>query len=309
MATPYVTPDIIANAPTGIPWNVIPFPKATSAQQLAEQYNICWRATGRVDGFCNQPLRATLDTEQVQGPDYRLTVDQNGVGRALLSRIPILDVVGAQVSARATIPRSWSVIPAEAVTPESPPIGVYGSGGFGAAGDIGNAVLIAPGYISWAGGRNGYTVELAYLNGWPHAGLTAAASAGATQLSVDDVTAFAGAGAFIYDGVSTESVMISTVAADSPTTVPGGASVPVGPGTVSLAAALQHDHAAGIMVSGLPQIIQWATILYCAAQVLDSGATSVTIPNMPGSQSTGGNGIQSLIDEAERELQPFRRVI
>lgn len=300
---------MLQNAPTGAPWNLIPFPKASSAQQLAEQTNICWRASGEVDGYCNQPLRATLDTEQVNGPDYRLTVGQDGVGRVMLSRLPILDVVAGQVSPRASIPRQWSNIPASAMTPEANPIGVYGSIGFGQAGADANAVLVAPGYLSWALGRNGFTAELYYLNGWPHAGLTASALVGATVLNVDDVTAFAGAQGFIYDGADTELVQVDSVTANASVTVPGGVTVPVGPGTITLSAPLAFAHAAGIVCSAIPQSILWAVALYAAAEAMTPGLSALTIQAIPGSKTSSGGGVDDLRKQAEKILHPFRRVI
>lgn len=309
MAQPYVTPDMIHNAPTGMPWSIIPFPKATTEAQQAEQTNIAWRATNRVDGYCNQPLRSTLNTETLQGPDYRLTVDNSGVARAIMSRWPVTELLGGQVSPRVTFPRQWSQIPASAMDMESPPMGTYGTTVEGAAGAGDQAVLIAPGYVSWFGGRQGYTVQLAYLNGWPHAGLTAPVQAGATQLLVDDVTAFTGASAFVYDGAATEVVNVTAVTATTPVTLFNGTVVQTGPGALTLAAPVAGNHIAGITVSALPQDAAQATILFAAAQVLDAGVTSVTVQTVSGSKQTSQSDRQSLIEEAEDILKPFRRVI
>ena len=41
---------------------------------MAEIWNMCGRATARVDGTLNQILRATADVELIHGPDYRVTV-------------------------------------------------------------------------------------------------------------------------------------------------------------------------------------------------------------------------------------------
>lgn len=307
MATPYITPAMITAAPTGVPWNIIPFPKATSEEQLAEQTNICWRASGEVDGFCNQPLRASVDSETMQGPDFRLTVDNQGVARAVTSRWPVLSVLGGRVSARAAFPRQWTTIPASQMEPESTPIGVYGSTGFGAAGAGGNAILVAPGYVSRAGGRNNATLEVWYLNGWPHAGVTAPSLGGAT-LQVDDVTGFAGASAFIYDGAATEQVQVVSVSADQGVTVPGGSSVPTGPGTVTLASpSLAHD--TGVVLSALPQAIPWAAILYAAADAETSGAAAITVQALPGSATGNAKDVASLRTQAEKLLAPYRRVI
>jgi len=44
-------------------------------------------------------------------------------------------------------------------------------------GDGGQAILVAPGWLSWWwGGRQGITIEVTYTSGWPHTSLTAAAA-------------------------------------------------------------------------------------------------------------------------------------
>ena len=190
---------------------------------------------------------------------------------------------------------------------EQAPIGVYGSSGFGLSGAGGSAILIAPGYVSWAGGRNNATVKLWYLNGWPHAGLTEDTT-GATTIQVDDVTGFSGASAFIYDGAATEQVSVVSVTADQSVTVPGGTVQPTGPGTLTLAAACQA-HTAGVVVSALPMDIPWAACLLATAQVLQSGASAVTIQNLPGSIQNNGSAVTELRDVAHKLLTPYRRVI
>lgn len=307
MATPYVTPEMITNAPTGVPWSIIPFPKATTQAQLAEQTNICWRASSMVDAICNQPLRATLNAEAIPGPDYRMTVNAAGVARAMTSRWPVLQILGGRVSPQAAIPRSWATIPTSAMTPELPPMTGLSSVVEGADGAGGQAVLVAPGYVSWLAGRNGYVLELIYLNGWAHAGITANATAGATTLAVDDVTAFATASAFIYDGASTETVTVTSVAATSPVPLPTGGTAQTGPGTLTLSGPLAYAHNAGVVVSAMPQDIPWAATLLAASQVLDSGATSITIQNVQGSETTGGKGIEELKTDAELLLAPYAR--
>lgn len=300
---------MIRDAPTGMPWSIIPFPKASSAQQAAEQANIAWRATNRVDAWCNQPLRATLNTETLQGPDYRVTVDASGVARAMTSRWPVTAVLAGQVSPRATIPRQWQAIPVSSMDLESPPMGTYGTTVEGASGAGDQAILIAPGYVSWFAGRNGYTVQLAYLNGWPHSGLLEAAVAGDQVLQVDDVTSFAGASAFLYDGGNTETINVVSVAAAAPQTLWNSAVVATGPGTLTLAAPLTANHVVGIVCSALPQDITQASILFSAAQVLDAGVTSITIQTVSGAKQVGASGRDELIKEAQDILRPYRRVI
>lgn len=299
---------MLTSAPTGIAWGSIPTPKASAPAQLAEQTNICWRATNMVDAYCNQTLRATLDVELVSGPNFRLTLDATGVARVITSRWPVLDVVSARVSPRAAFPRSWQVLPPSAALPEEPPM-TFGSTVEGAAGAGGAAVLIAPGYVTWYGGRGGYLVELSYVNGWPHSGLTVNAAAGVTTLTVDDVTGFTGASAFLYDGGNTETVNVTSVAATSPVTLPSGAVVPVGPGTLTLASPTTFPHRAGVACSSIPQDVSWATVLYGAAQALTRGSTAITAQAMPGSQVAGGKSTDELKVEAEILLAPYRRIL
>jgi hypothetical protein len=99
------------------------------------------------------------------------------------------------------------------------------------------------------------------------------------------------------DGGQTEAV---TVTASSTTS---------GPGTLTLASALQYPHQNGTIVSTLPAAVEQACILFCTAQALVRGATSTTIHSIGGhSQSTGGD-ITGLNAEAELLLHPFRRTI
>lgn len=318
MATPYVTPSMISNAPTGIAWEIIPFPQATDDEQLAEQYNICWRATGMVDAYCNQILRSTVDTELISGPDYRFTIEQHtGNARIIMSRWPITEVVQVAVAPN-VFPRSWTVLPAGYAEAEAPPIGIYGSSSPSAAGDGGQAINIGGGYLNWGLGRRGYRVSTTHLNGWPHASLTEPASLGDMTVNVDDVTGFGvtdttgwtGAAAFVYDGGSTETIACTATTAITPLIVPlGTTAVQAGPGTLTLASGLRFDHPVGTVISALPQNVLWATILACTIQALEAGITAVSIQNIPGSTTTGGQGTMALETEYKDQLRNYRRTI
>lgn len=301
---------MITNAPTGISWSIIPFPGSKNAQQLAEQYNICWRATGMVDAYCNQVLRATVDTERLNGPDFRFTVQgSTGNARLMLSRWPITQVLQVAVSPN-TFPRQWQIVPTGYYDVERPPIDAYGSTAPTSAGDGGQSVLVSAGYAGWSNGRMGYTTATSYLNGWPHSSLTAACSLGANTLQVDDVTSMTGARVFIYDGAETETVTVQSVVANSNFTLPFGTNtVAAGPGTITLTGGVLNPHSAGVVVSAMPQAVLWATILACTEQALESGITAVTIQSLPGSQTVGGQGLTALEAEFREILNPYRRVI
>jgi hypothetical protein len=302
---------MLISAPTGISWSIIPFPKATSSEQLAEQTNICHRATGIVNGYCNQVLRSTVDTEVLSGPDYRVTVEQStGNARIILARWPVIQVLAMQTASNAIFPRQWNQVPNGYFDVEYPIIGTYNSSTPSSAGEGGQSVLLGPGYLTWALGRRGYRVSTSYINGWPHTGSMVANTAGATTMHVDDVTGFAGASATVYDGTQTEQIHVVSVTATTPLVLPnGGGLAQAGPGTLTLSSPLLNDHDAGIVISSLPQSIIWASILAASSQALEAGITSISIQNLPGSMTTGGHGVSDMKIEYEMLLEPYRRVI
>lgn len=302
--TPYVTPSVLLQAPTGISWSSIPVRNATTDQQLAAQLDICHRATALIDGYCNQPLRTTIDIENVVGPDgWRMQIRPNGTARILLSRWPVTQVISAQITAAAAFPAAYTSIAATAFRVEKPLLGVYGSSAPAGAGEGGQAVLLAPGYVSWSAGRGGFELQITYANGWPHGSLTTAATVGATTIQVDDIAGWAGANGVIYDSGLQEAV---TCTAAAPATT-GALS---GPGTLTLASGLRYAHTIGTLVTTLPGGVIRAAILYCVAEALTRGSTATTVQMQPGaSQGGGGKGPEEYASEAELLVHPFRRVI
>jgi hypothetical protein len=321
--TPYISPKILTSAPTGIDFSTIPDSSPNQwnpAANNSELWNMCLRATAMVDQYCNQLLRATIDTEVVRGPDYRVTVGPQAGGgyptpywgtagsncRAIMSRWPILAVNTVKVAPNAVWPRQFTTLPAGYAEPELPPYGIFNS--VAPPGDAygGQAVIIAPGYVTWALGRNGYLIEVTYTNGWPHTSLTQPASAGAMSITVQDTTGWAisnyedtvtGATGVLKDGQQQETITVTSASTTS------------GPGTLTLASALAYNHVQGTIATTLPASVEWACILFCTAQALTRGATTTTIHNVGGhSQSTGGD-ITGLNTEAELLLHPYRRTI
>ena len=171
-----------------------------------------------VDGYTNQILRATVDTELLHGPDYRVTVGPAGGGsyptpywgnsgalnaRIILSRWPVLQVTNVQTCPNSVWPRTWTALPAGYYEPEVPTLGVYGCVAPGGSADGGQAILVGGGYINRCYGRNGWAILVTYLNGWPHTSLTSAVAAGATSLPVNDCT---GWGITSYNSTSTRAL-------------------------------------------------------------------------------------------------------
>lgn len=305
--TPYLGLKELLSAPSGISWKSIPpYAGATDADRQAEQLNILGRATARVDGICDQPLRATIDYEQISGPDFRVTRQVgSGNGRVILSRWPVLSVISVQVCPNNVFPRTWTTLPAGFYDIEHPVIGMYGSVAPSASGgDGGQSIVISPGYVNWCNGRNGVLLRVQYINGWPHTSLTADAQSGIQSISVDDCSGWAitgefgqvGAAGIVYDSGAQETVQVTA------------ASATAGPGTLTLASPLLYPHSAGVLVSTMPQSVPDAMILFSAAEALMRGATSTTVHQIPG----GGGGSTKPADYIKmgRDLVwPFRRQV
>lgn len=317
--TPYISPLTMINAPTGIDWSTIPpGDDVTPAENFAEWSNMCARATARADEYCNQILRATTDVELLHGPDFRVTVGPGAGGsgptpywsnagfnaRIILERWPVLQVTGVQTCPNNVWPRTWSTVPTGFFEPEKPPIGIYGSVAPSNAVSGGQAILVAPGYINWCYGRNGWAIQVSYINGWPHAGITQAASAGDSVLHVDDCTGWGitsyynvvGATGTIKDGNEQEVVHATAT------------SVAAGPGTITLQSPLTYPHEVGTVVTALPSSVEQACIYFAAAEALTRGATSTTIHDI-GGHAQGGNSGAELISEGELLLKPYKRTI
>jgi hypothetical protein len=294
---------------------------ATPAENMAEMWRMCGRATARCDSYTNQTLRATVDTEFLHGPDYRVTVGPASGGslptpfwggsapqnaRIILSRWPVLSVTGVQVCPNGQWPRVWTAVPSGYYEPEVPVIGVYGSVAPGGSAEGGQAILVGGGFINWSGKRNGWAIQVTYLNGWPHCSLTAAVTAGATSLPVNDTTAWAITNyAGTYTGATGRTADEGWQEAIHATE----SSVTAGPGNLTLSSPLVYNHAAGTIVTTLPASVEQACIYFAAAEALTRGATSTTIHSVGGASQSSGGGARELIEEGELLIHAFRRTI
>lgn len=307
-------------APTGVDFFSIPpggiMSGVTPQANTAEISNICARATDLVDQCCKQPLRATTDTLMLYGPGVRVGAPQNGSTQPatlILKRWPVLQVNSIQV-ARNCLPYVWTTVPGDLYQPENPVSGLYGSIAPTAAAEGGQGVLVSQQYVNWDYGRNGLAIQVEYLNGWPHCGLTAAATPvsppAAQTIEVDDCTAWAitspltgytGATGTVYDAGSQEVIHVTS------------ASAAEGPGTLTLSAPLAYSHAAGVIVSSLPQAVGWATMLFCCEIALERGATAMTMMEIPGREVAQKAGVDTSYGSpamwAEKILSVFARII
>jgi hypothetical protein len=256
------------------------------------------------DAIVNGVLRATIDTETLSGPDYRITIQQStGTVRMICERWPILSVQSVLTSAN-TFPRQWTALPSGYYDVEHPVVGVYGTSAPSASGDGGQSILMAP-WGGWCLGRNGFRVQATYVNGWPHCGTTGTTAAGVSTLAVDDCTGWAppepggqGATGTIQDGAGQEVITCTA------------ASVTSGPGTLTLATPLAYGHTANIVVTTLPPQVQWAAILLAVGQALERGSTATTVQQLPGtSSSVSVSSIEEADILARGWLAAFRRTV
>lgn len=306
--TPYVTNDQLTLGywPLAVDFTTLPpGTNVTTTQKQAALAAVCEVATSQVNSYLNYPPRAILNTETLPGPDFRVTVRRNtGVGRVILSRWPVTNIVSVKVAPMATMGPSqqWTTVPAGSWTPEYPVIGRFSSNVPTGSGEGGQAILIAPSYINWCYGRDGYQVQVQYYHGWPHTALSAAAAAGATSIQVGDCTAWApfaagspGAEGTVRDPAGGEEAV--SVTASTATT---------GPGTLTLSSGLAYAHLAGVMLSSLPTTILWASAEFAAADALSRGAQAMVNAAAPG-RSAGGNAKTELKEHAMCTLDPYKR--
>ncbi|MGA5820813.1 hypothetical protein ACPC54_23470 [Kitasatospora sp. NPDC094028] len=294
--------------PAGISWKVIPTLTADTPSQLAQIQQVCWSATATVDTYCRQPLRAMVTTETHAGPGgRRVAVNQHTHAGTLIARHRHLyDVLAVQVSPARAFPPVWASVPAGQFRLRTP---VFPAGPTPATGPSGGSVIdVAPGWIDWRQGRSGWQVQMSTASGWPHAGLTAAAAAGAMTISVDDVTGWGGAhgaAGFCYDGAATETIVVGSAAATTPTVLPNTTTtVQTGPGTIQLAQPLTAGHPAGAVVSALPANVIHAAALAAAVEALE-GIDAIATQSLSG-QLAGGTG--ALATEVEMLLDDYQRV-
>lgn len=325
LGTPYVTPQVVMNAPTGIGWQSIPEPQSPLPAQQAEATAILWRATSIVDTCTHQVLRATVANEQLTGPGAARFGFMPGTDQYLLvmRQWPISEILAIQYAINRP-PLSWNTVQSNKYLINHPLIGQYTDTASATAPDGGWSIQVDSHALfppsTPTGGiygparrwsrRNGLRLLVSYTNGWPHTSLTAPAAADATALEVDDVTGWVGASGFAYDGSFTEQVAVTAGAANAPLSLPNGVgTAQTGPGTVTLSSPLAFAHEAGTLVSALPANVMQATILIATSQVLDSGIESISAQTLSGSTSLGGTGVADLIGQVKDLLNPYRRVM
>lgn len=222
----------------------------------------------------------------------------------ILSRWPVLQVTGVQTCPNNLWPRQWTSLPAGFFEPEVPPLSIFGSVAPGGSAEGGQAAIIGGGFINWDNGRNGWAIQVTYVNGFPHCSLTSAVTAGATSLPVNDCT---GWGITSYYGVTGATGKIEDSGAQEAVHVTA-ASATSGPGNLTVPA-ITYAHAAGTLVTTMPGSIQQACIYFATAEALTRGATSTTIHSVGGAAQSSSGGARELIEEGELLCHAYKRTL
>ena len=108
---------------------------------------------------------------------------------------------------------------------------------------------------------------------------------------------YTGATGAVEDSGQQEAVHVTSTSAAS------------GPGTLTLSSPTNYPHAAGTVVTTMPQAIQQACIYFATAEALTRGATSTTIHSIGGHAQSSDQGADNLIAEGELLLHAYRRTI
>jgi hypothetical protein len=295
---------MLQDMPANLSWTVVPTLTAATPEQSGQLAQVCLTATSQADTYCRTPLRATLVTETFQGPGMpRLSVSRDtGIASLITRQQPVLSVAAVQVSPSRSFPEQWTLVPSAQARVRKPVL-------MAAAGipvtrpSGGNVIDLAPGNIITGNGRGYQTVLCSYVSGYPHAGLTADAEAGATTLEVDDVTGWAGWTGFAWDGPAGEMVTVESVSATTPVQLPGVAgTAQAGPGTLTLSLPLTQNHGAGAVLSAIPAGALHGVALMAAVQALET-IDAIATQSLSGALA-GGTGV--LAEQAEMALDDFR---
>lgn len=281
--TPYLTIAEYKQAPTAVDVDdlVGGGSQAINDQELAN--NIA-RASSWIDTHCGQVLGATVDTDA-----FRARVSRDGFLKIHPRFSPVCSVVSASFGSNPQqmqtldVTTSW-IEPACVVFPLS----WAGSAFYGQLQLGGMYSMNAEQYVS-----------ITYVNGYANSTLSASALAGATSITVKDLTGFMPGHQFqIYDGENTE---ICTVASSFTMTT--------GAGSLPLVSALSYAHGSGISASALPPAIKQAAIYMTNVILKSRGNSTIVMGSLTPSMMQSDNpNVASDYNSAMDLLRPYRRM-
>ena len=283
---PYLTIAEYKQAPTAIDYNNLVVASSDPDVQDAELANVIARASSWIDGFCNQVLAATVETEQQRArlrPDGFLTIHPNFD--------PLIAVTSL----------SYGITPTQLVSFPDMSVGWIEDHQFIMPYTTANISYSSQGPLQFgmpAIPRASVFCKYTYIAGYANTTINAVANVGATSLTVKSGAGIiAGSSLTIYDGKETEVITVASNYVFGSTTVP-------------LTSPLVYAHAVGDSISALPPAVKQAAILVTTAYLKVRGDYSLTmqVTNSAGQVSdntASGNYDFALAKEL---LYPYVRV-
>jgi hypothetical protein len=293
MATdvPYVSTAAFQAHPTYLDLDGLRVGSPDPSDQTAELNNILLKASAWADNQCNQPLGAHVKVQK-----FRQRLDRYGRLLVHADENPVVAVTGL----------SWGYSPTalNVVTDLS---GVWVE-------DDRQIVMTLPGPsipslagLQFGGSTGEVYVQLAYTAGFVATVLGAAASSGATTLTVADPTGIVPGGQYrIWEPGVEETVIVS------PSWTPPAATAAPVAASVALAAPTQFAHTKGHDLSGMPAEVRTAVIQYATALLMRPDSTAEDeFPNTSLGSDTRRNDPRNgtgLIADAARTLSSYGRI-
>jgi len=282
----YLTIAEYKNAPTAIDYNNLVV-GGNAAQQDAELAAVIQRASSWIDIYVNQPLIAQNFTEQsrtritqegfmVISPDYNNVVAVNSL--AYGATPTAMTTVPANSLASIWFEKSQFIYPMSQVG-----IGYSSQGplSFGFPPTVRSRIYATYNYCA------------GYCNG----NIQTATASATSFTMIDPIGLTAGTVVTIYDGASTEQVVVSP-------------SYTYGSTTINITTGLKYTHAAGVAVGNMPQAVKQAAILVTTDFLKVRGDNSLTMAVT--TRATSGPSVQDIIGSdmalAKELLAPFRRM-
>lgn len=281
---PYITVAEYKNAPTSIDFDNLVVGGNAGAQD-AELANAILRASSFMDEYLNHNLNASTQVE-----NQRVRITSQGMIALHPNNNPIISLQSFEYGSD---PLNLSSLPdcskvwfeeQQIIIPLASMSSTYSSQGPLAFGPYG-----AP--------RQQIFTRYQYTSGYVNS-LIASATATQSTLTVQSADGIvAGMTLRIYDGASSEKVVVASSYTYGSTTVP-------------LTSALAYTHASGIALGNLPQAIKQACILITTAFLKVRGDRSLTmnITTQPSGNISGGALYGSEIELALKMLDLYKRI-
>lgn len=282
--SPYITITEYKNAPTSIDFDNLVVGGNANAQN-AELDNVIRRASSFMDEYFNANLNATQYTETQRTrftTEGFLAIHPNNTPIISLSNLEYgtnpNNLITLSNCDNAWFEEQQMIVPLSDIAVSYSSQGPLAFGGYGAP-------------------RQQVYTKYTYIAGYVNNAI-ASATAAATSLTVQDATGIiAGQKLRIYDGASSENVIVASNYTYGSTTVP-------------LTSALAYTHASGITLGNIPNAIKEACILITTAFLRVRGDSSMTmsVTTFPQANIDGANRYGGEIKLALDIVDKFRRV-